>query len=351
MKLFVNARFLSQPISGVQRYGIECSRKIKNLYPNTIFLTHKNIHNTEVAKELEALEVGNRTGHLWEQTELPRYLKKIGAPPLFNPGNTAPLNYPNNYITIHDIAFRVHPEWNSRLFSMWYNYLVPRIARKAMHVFTVSKTAKQDIVSAFALPGTKVSVTYNGVPEHMLMRTKEQNLTKKPLILSVGSFNTRKNHHLLIRAFLDSKLRHSHRLAIVGDKSKVFSETGISETELQMGNIDLYRNLSESELCNKYKEAEIVVSVSAYEGFGIPILEGIYNGCKVVCSDIPVYRELYNDVASFCNPNIQDSIISALTQAAESRVPDTRQTQHLTSIYNYAESAETILNIITKARI
>lgn len=345
MKLFVNARFLSQPVSGVQRYAIECSRKIKNLCPDTVFLTHKNIHNIEVAKELDAVEIGKKTGHLWEQIDLPKYLRNAGSPALFNPCNTAPLSYENNYITIHDLAFYFHPEWNSALFSKWYNFLVPRIAKRAKHIFTVSNTARNELLKTYSLSESKVSVTYNGISQEMLsgqMNTAE----KEPIVLAVGSFNLRKNHRQLIQAFMASDIRHSHKLVIVGDKSKVFSDTGLNEQDLTAGNIEVHSALSERELVSLYGRAKIVASISSYEGFGIPVLEGIYNGCSIICSDIPVYKELYKEFAIFCQPHSIDSIVRALDTCASTAPPEKHLVDTLLQKCSYQLSAEKIVSVI-----
>lgn len=346
MKLYVNARFLTQPVSGVQRYGIECCRKIKKKYNECIFLTPANIYNTDIANELGATIVGTRTGHAWEQADLPRFLKKEGSPPLFNPCNTAPLFYNNNYITLHDLAFYHHPEWNSRLFAAWYNTLVPRIVRRSRHLFTVSNTMRLEIAAAYNVPLAAISITYNGISDAM-MATGHSVVAKEKLILSVGSFNKRKNHHTLIKAFCGSSLKNEYKLVITGDKNKVFSETGIDERELERNNIVVLRNLSEQELINKYLQAEMVVSLSLYEGFGIPVLEGLFHGCKAVCSDIPVYKELYNDVAVFCNPQDTNAVIAAVSSAAATAAPDAAIVAALTHKYNYETAADVIINAMT----
>lgn len=75
--IVVNARFLTQDITGVQRFAIEISKQLKRLYGENIqFVCPKNIVNTSLEKELEAKAIGNLTGHLWEQVDLPLYLKK-----------------------------------------------------------------------------------------------------------------------------------------------------------------------------------------------------------------------------------------------------------------------------------
>jgi glycosyltransferase involved in cell wall biosynthesis len=342
-KLIVNARFLTQPVTGVQRYAIECGRQLKELHPDTVFVSPNNILHKDVAKELEATVVGSRTGHFWEQTDLVWYLSRQNNPPLLSPGNTGPVFYRNHYVVLHDLAFRHHPEWNSKAFSMWYNFMAPRLARNSRHIFTVSETIKKELCDAYAVTQGKISVTYNGISRRMMQMANEPMPAKDPIILSVGSFNRRKNHHVLVKAFLDSNIRRTHKLVIVGDKSKVFSESGLSETDLVNGNIEVLQNLAEAELISLYRRTQAVVSLSAYEGFGIPVLEGLYNGCIVICSDIPVYRELYDGHVSFCDSANLNSVISALDHIPEVRVVDHSA---LFARYSYTQAARTLLRQI-----
>jgi glycosyltransferase involved in cell wall biosynthesis len=346
-KIVVNARFLSQPVTGVQRYGIECSRKIKKLYPDAVFVTPHNILNTTVAAELDALIVGSNTGHLWEQFDLPVWLKKNNSPALFSPCNTAPLLYKNNFITIHDLAFYYHPEWNSKAFSTWYNLLIPRIARRSRHLFTVSGTVCHELSKNYNIPESHISVTYNGIGSNMLVKAPSTQWTKERIILAVGSFNVRKNHQSLIKVFLETAIKDEYKLVIIGDRNKVFRETGINEIDLKQNNIEICRNVTEAELVAMYMRSEIVVSLSVYEGFGIPTLEGVYFGCKAVCSDIPVYRELYDGVAAFCDPFDVTSIARAIRQSGNSAI-STDQVNKLVEKYSYNRSAEVILNEISK---
>lgn len=344
MKIFVNARFLTQPVSGVQRYGIECSRQIKKLYPEAVFIAPCNILHKEIAQELGVKTVGARTGHLWEQVDLPLFLRRIGNPPLFSPANTAPLYYRNNYITLHDLAFYHHPEWNSKAFSTWYNVMVPRLARSAKHIFTVSQTICNEIIKYYKVSPSKVSVTYNGLSEQMLASEVQSITTKEKIILSVGTFNKRKNHQNLVKAFLESRVKDEYQLVMVGDRNKVFAESGIDESLLKNTNIKIYERLSTEELISMYAKAEMLVSLSVYEGFGIPVLEGLYSGCKVICSDIDVYRELYNGYVSFCDPLDVAGISNVLGKvASEPQNINKEDLDVLLTKYNYTTSARVII--------
>lgn len=244
------------------------------------------------------------------------------------------------------MAFHHHPEWNSKKFAIWYNILVPRIVRGARHVFTVSETVRREIMAIYHAPASKVSVTYNGISEQMLAKGRVST-DKEHMILSVGSFNKRKNHHSLIKAFSESDIKDTYSLVMTGDKNKVFSETGINETDLQRDHITLLRDLPEDELMSVYRRAEMLVSLSLYEGFGIPVLEGLYHGCKVVCSDIPVYRELFGDVATFCDPQDIVAIVAAINACMSKPAPDVAVVDALCGKYSYDAAADVIINRMT----
>ncbi len=345
MKLFINARFLTQPISGVQRYGIECSLQIKKFYPETIFVTPHNVLHTEIAETLEAKVIGTRSGHKWEQLDLPSFLRKNGNAPLLNLANTAPLFYGNNYLTIHDLAFFHHPEWNSKAFSAWYNFLIPRLARRSRYIFTVSETMKAEIVQHYRIPALKIGITYNGISSNWLQLGG--GVQKENIILSVGTFSIRKNQQMLVKAFLQSNACKTHQLVLIGDKNKVFAESGIDEQALQQHNITVLQKVSGDDLAAMYARAAVVVSLSEYEGFGIPMLEGLFFGCKLLCSDIPVYRELFNDVATFCGPKDVMPIAAALEHlTTDEKAPAQEKVNLLLNKYNYATAAKTILEKI-----
>ena len=94
-----------------------------------------------------------------------------------------------------------------------------------------------------------------------------------------------------------------------------------------------------------YAKAEIIVSLSVYEGFGIPVLEGLYFGCKALCADIPVYRELYDKYAYFCDPADINNITSSLkiVAASENKI---NEIGLLLDKYDYKKSAKAIIRYI-----
>ncbi|MFB0924547.1 MAG: hypothetical protein QMB65_04585, partial [Vicingaceae bacterium] len=79
-EIWVNTRFLTQQISGVQVFAIELCRHLKKINPTIKFVSPTNIMNKKVALELEVITCGKHTGQLWEQFDLPRFLNKRNQP-------------------------------------------------------------------------------------------------------------------------------------------------------------------------------------------------------------------------------------------------------------------------------
>ena len=102
-KIVVNARFLTQMVTGVQRYAIEISRQLKKINPSIKFVAPRNIIHKDIANELEVKITGKLTGHLWDQIELPKYLIQNNYPLLLSLANTAPILYKKKVSTILDL--------------------------------------------------------------------------------------------------------------------------------------------------------------------------------------------------------------------------------------------------------
>ena len=327
MPLVVNARFLTQKVTGTQRFAINISRELKHLQPETIFLTPPDIKNQQVATELAAKIIGTRNYQiykklrlpadlLWEQFDLPLYLTRHGYPRLLNLVNLAPYLYTNNIITIHDIVFNLYPQYFSRKFAFLYNTLVPRLARRARHIITVSQHSKSDICNHLLIHPGKVSVIYNAA--NLKLSAKNQRPPYPwPYILSVGALEPRKNLPRLIAAFrqlTDKNLR----LIITGEgKSHIFKEISNlkpsnSHRQPENDRIIFTGFLEDQQLTNLYTHATAFCYPSLYEGFGLPPLEAQTYGCPILVSNRTSLPEIFGPSALYCDPENIDDIANKL---------------------------------------
>jgi len=310
--IVINARFLTQKITGTQRYAVEVSKILSELNINTIFVSPNNVINEDIAYKLNFQKIGKFTGHLWEQFDLPFFLKKIGNPLLVNFVNTAPLFYKNQVVTIHDLAFLRHPEWFSKKFYLFYKFLIPKVAHSALKVITVSNFSKKEIISLLKIPEKKIEVVYGAVNKKFKPFYGE----KENYILTVASLDPRKNFRNLILAFTKLKLR-DYKLIIVGRKNRIFSNKELNFLITKISNIEFTGYISEEELIKLYQKAKLFIYPSLYEGFGLPPLEAMACGCPVVVSNVASLPEVCGDAAYYVDPydveNIAEGMYKVLT--------------------------------------
>ena len=330
----VNARFLTQTVTGTQRFAINISRELKRLQPETIFLSPPDVKNQQVATELKTKIIGTRNYQiykklklpadlLWEQFDLPRYLARHGYPRLLNLVNLAPYLYTNNIITIHDIVFKLYPEFFSTRFAQFYNFIVPLLARRARHIITVSQHSKSDICNHLLIHPGRVSVVYNAA--NLKHTTKDQAPPYPWLyILSVGALEPRKNLPRLIAAFqqlADKNLR----LIIVGEgKAHIFKKildlnSGGKQNLPASDRIIFTGFLKDQKLINLYTHATVFCYPSLYEGFGLPPLEAQDCGCPILVSNRTSLPEIFGSSAIYCDPENIDDIADKLRTLIEDR--------------------------------
>jgi glycosyltransferase involved in cell wall biosynthesis len=342
--IFVNARFLTQPLSGVQRYAFEISMQMKKLNPAIVFLTPPYVIHLEWEKRLGAKRIGKLKGHIWEQFELVWYLKRQNKPKLFSPANTGPINYTNQYLTLHDISFKLFPQFNTKIFLTYYNFIIPKLLNKVKSIFTVSQTVKSEISKTYTIPESQINITYNGIGESFIDIRMQNNLPQKEkILLSVGSLSSRKNTQLIIDAFLASELAQDYRLVLIGNTNTIFT----NEKLKTYSNVDIIEKASDSLIIEYYQKAELACYISSYEGFGLPILESLYFNCKVLCSDIPVFKELFSEYASFCSIEALKEVVAQLNLLPFKSTILPSQIESLEQKYSYYKSANNILQIMS----
>ena len=311
--IVVNARFLTQNITGVQRYGIELSLRLKKYLGNEVlFLAPHNILQKEYAEELGAVVVGSHTGYLWEQYDLPLFLRKKGKPLLLNFANMAPVFYRNKISTVHDVAFLAYPQSYSKKTLFIYKFLIPIVLKTSRHIITVSNFSKEEIVRSYHINSNKLSVIYCAV-KNGLEDIPKVSFSSKKYFLTVSSLNYRKNFIAVLKAFsIYVKTHPEESLYIIGDiRTQSFKKVDISAFEHQ-SNIKFLGRLSDRELNSYYCNAIGFIFPSFYEGFGLPPLEAQTCKCPVLLSDIPVFKEVYEDSVIYCNPNDINDIASKM---------------------------------------
>jgi glycosyltransferase involved in cell wall biosynthesis len=300
MKIYINARFLSQRITGVQRFAIELSKKIKSINKDIIFIAPKYIIHNKIPKELNVQSCGYLHGHLWEQIELPFYTHD-GL--LLNLCNTGPIIHHNSITVIHDAAVFAKPEGFSRQFKIAYKQLLPRIGRKSKKIITVSNFSKNELVHFCKIDPSRIEVIAESgahIKEYDSDKSilKKNNLRNKKYILAVSSLNPNKNFSSVSNAlkFVDKDIVKDIDFAIVGGNNHCFSTNTSNSSAKNLGYV------TDEELKALYENAFCFIYPSLYEGFGLPPLEAMECGCPVLCSNAASLPEVCSDAAIYFDP-------------------------------------------------
>lgn len=343
----VNGRFLTQKPTGIQRYAFEMCNKLYELGADFHVAIPQNI-NPDYKFSFKVVRCGSLNTHLWEQINLPRYLKKIGSPLLISFSGSGPLNYSNQIMTIHDVSQERHPEWFSPNFVRFYHFMYPRVAKKSHAVITVSEFSKHEITETLAIPKDKIHVV-NCSAEHSY-KDDATNVTDtrndEKYILTVSSMDPRKNFVRLVEAFkgIDDK---SIKLYIIGMRFKAFNTPDLQK--LVDENVVLPGYIDDDVLAEKYRNALFFVYPSLYEGFGIPPLEAMTYGCPVLNSDIPALRETSGDGALYADPLDVADITSKMNLLIQDEgLRNSLRTKGFEQVkkYSWDKSARKVLELI-----
>lgn len=304
----INGRFLTQPLSGVQRYGEEIVQALDALlsegHPLTRGLSLELLTPPVLTRPLplaaiEMRRTGTSGGHTWEQLTLPRAPR--GG--LLSLANTGPVAARKHIVCIHDVNTRIYPSSYSAQFRALYRVLLPALGRSAARVATVSHYSANQL-SAFGIARrNKMAVIPNG-HEHALRWSGRHSLNTEKAgggntILVIGSPAPHKNVRLLLE-MADQLAAAGLRLAIVGMADpRVFSQNA---TVTEAPNVLWLGGLTDNEISALLDDCLCLAFPSFAEGFGLPALEAMARGCPVVVSDRTSLPEICGDAALYAAP-------------------------------------------------
>lgn len=245
----------------------------------------------------------------WTQIGLPKdlYLHSPRPDVFFTPSHYAPRFSPiPTAISIMDLSYIKFPNLfkKSDLYQLknWTKYSV----KKASKIFTISLASKNDIIKEYKLPQNKVVVTYPGLRE---IEANKSKLSMNKYILFVGTLQPRKNIVRLVEAFSRIEDKYPElKLLIVGKKGWFFEDIIESPKRFGVQNkVEFLDFVKDEDMPDLYKNAQCFVLPSLYEGFGLPVLEAMKNGCPVVLSNVSSLPEAGGDAALYVDPeNVND---------------------------------------------
>ena len=251
---------------------------------------------------------------LWEQTVLPWLSRQYDV--LFNPGFTAPWFGPvPSVTTFHDLQYRQHPEYFRPLDRWAWRVVLDRVAAHSARIVCISETTRQAFLRFYPEAASRTVRVYSGVdPQFFTLPWRPDR--QRPYLLSVATLHPHKNLLRLLRAFATFRRAVTEaRLVLAGMRGFASHAVASAIRELHLeAAVEIPGWLPRRELYALYQGAWALVAPSRYEGFGLPVLEALAMGVPVICSSIPVFRELAADAVWYFDPDSDQQLCDAIAR-------------------------------------
>ncbi len=321
-RVVFNGRFLAQVQTGVQRYGAETLRALDDLLASSpatlervdwvLAVPHDAPEITLRAIRLE--RIAGRGTHLWEQGALWRF---TGRDFLVNFNYSGPLLKRNQLITIHDATVRVIPQAFSRSYRWVHNTMVAVLGRRVQSVMTISAFSRDELRRWFGLTRNDIVIGREG-GEHAVLPADDDGVLRRyglvagRYILGVGSVKPNKNYGLVGQA-MQLIPAFPWPVVIAGARDiSIFSEADVLPKAFH-----LLGFVPDDELAALYRHAACFVFPSLYEGFGLPAVEAMANGCPVLAARVAAIPEVCGDAALYFDPTDAASLAQLLRRVVD----------------------------------
>lgn len=273
-----------------------------------------------------ALEITKAPARIvWEQLALPIQAALSHVDVLHATVNVLPaVTFRPTVATVHDLSFLRFPDRLSRGRRLYLSASVSRTARSATRVIAVSGNTKRDLVDVWGIAEDRIDVVYPGVdpafrpfPERPAPLPSHSGT--RPYILHVGTLEPRKNIDVLISAYGALRARgYDHALVLIGARGWMYEPLfeQVQRAGLQ-GDVHFLDYVAPADLPRWYNGADLFVYPSAYEGFGLPLLEAMACGVPAVTSSTSSLGELAGNACLTIEPGSSDELEEAMMRALD----------------------------------
>lgn len=330
MKLGVSLAFLSGRKGGMETYVRELYTRLPDHLPGAEFIGFASTQALTLAQpwfpgRLTDMQVDANNRSEWALAELfgvPRRARGDAVDVLHAPANFGPVTAsPRTILTIHDLIAHRHPEYVPGPYAVAIRGLVRGAARQAQRILTPSAATAADVETLLRVPHDRITVTPlaggDVVPQAPVDSRPEHS------VLVVGNRMPHKNVNVILDALTLIDASNRPRVTITGGHDGDPLPGRVTQLGLDPW-VSIVGWVSDAELNELYTRADVAVLPTRFEGFGLPVLEAMQRGTPVLCSDLPVLREVGGDAARYVDttdaPSVARELKALLRSDAERRV-------------------------------
>lgn len=258
-------------------------------------------------------------------------------------------------VTIHDLIFMHHPEYYNWIDTKIYAWKFHRTCQEADRIIAISECTKRDIMRFGGVDPSKIDVIYQSCGTAFKNRESEKKLHEvhisyelpKRYIVSVGTIEERKNVLLAVKAL--TMIPDEICIAIVGRPTPYLKQvTDFVAAHAMEHRVKILHNVPFADLPAIYQMAEACVYPSRYEGFGLPVIEGIQSGLPVVACTGSCLEEAGGNGAIYVDPDdayAMSQAIKSVLKGSEGREQRIEQCQQYVTRFEGTNVAQKVLDI------
>ncbi|MCX6766459.1 MAG: glycosyltransferase family 1 protein [Candidatus Moranbacteria bacterium] len=335
MRIGINASFLRKPDTGIGQVtrGF-ISEIVKNHSDqNEYFFYLEDAIDFKLPKNFHKrifLPVWKRDDLIrkiwWEKFLLPKYVKRDQCDMLISLYQ-CPTFLPKNIrhkMLVHDLIPKIFPDYLDNSRKKFYFFLTQKAIQHADEIITVSEWSKKDIHKFLDIPLGKIKTAYPSIGEEFFEKSsseKDNQIIEKygifgRYVFYIGGFDFRKNVPGLLEAFarlLENYEVSDIKLVLGGEAksqfSKLFTDAKKEAEKLGIADkVSLIGFVKQKDLPALYRNCELFVLPSLYEGFGLMPLEAMASGAPTAISKNSSLPEVGGDAVLYFNPHDTDEM-------------------------------------------
>lgn len=288
-----------------------------------------------------------------EQLKMPKIFAKQELDLLHVPHFNVPIFYSGKLIvTIHDLLWHEFRGLHVTTLKPYlyyikywaYRFITKMAIRKADKIIVPAKTIKKTVVKYYPWAKNKVIVTKEGHSNKFKPPAKITERKINNTLLYVGSLYPHKNISVVLKAL---KSLPDYTLEIIGSRSIFQEQTKKEALKLDISHqVDFLGFLSDDELNKKMATSFALVQPSLSEGFGLTGVEAMAAGIPVIASEIPIFKEIYQDGVIFFDPDYPTDFVKAINVLEKiNRNKIIKKAIKIASNYSWDTMAEETLEI------